>query len=136
MKDTFRKIIATLLSWTGLATLGLYTYNHSMIVKDYVAQYNYYIIGTLWIIFLAFFLQFGIVVFRGNKLKIKAILAWLVVILMGYYYIKNDVWAGIYAWDIIMVLWVLMIYLTLAWLIVTQKAEKQIEKAKQVVIEV
>lgn len=55
---------------------------------------------------------------------------------MWYYFIENNATTTIYAWDIISILGVLMVYLTLVWLIVTKKAEKKVLQGRQIVIEV
>lgn len=136
MKDTVRKIISTIIAFGWLSTLWFYMYQGLPVIKDYVIQYNYYILGTLWIIFILFFLYFGIVVLTGKWLKVRAIILWLVVILFWYYFINNDPSRWIFAGDIIALLWVLMIYLSLAWLIVTKHAEKKQSLKKQVIIEV
>jgi hypothetical protein len=44
------------------------------VVKDYVVQNTYYIVGALGVIFLLFFLQFGLVVLSGKWLKIRAVI--------------------------------------------------------------
>lgn len=136
MKDTGRKTLSSLIALWWLATLGIYMYRWLPLVKEYVAQYNYYILAALGAIFVVFFLQFWLVVLSGKWLKIRAIILWLFVILFWYYFINNDVSRGIYAGDIIALLWVLMIYLSLAWMIVTKSAEKKEALKKQVIIEV
>lgn len=136
MRDTGRKIISAILALWWLATLGFYMYQWAPIVKDYVAQNMYYIVWALALIFIIFFLQFGLVVLPGKRLKLKAVVMWLLVVILWYYFISNDAAAWMFAGDIISLLWVLIIYLSLAWVIVTKQAEKKEALKKQVVIEV
>ncbi len=136
MKDKGRKIICSIIAFWWLATLWIYMYRWMPLVKDYVAQYNYYILAALGLLFIVFFLQFGLVLLHGKWLKVRAIVIWLAVILIWYYFINNDASRGIYAGDIITLIWVLMIYLSLVWVIVTKQAEKKQALKKQVIIEV
>ena len=136
MKDTGRKITSSLLSLWWLATLGIYMFRWMPVVKDYVAQNTYYILWALGIIFAVFFLQFWLVLFSGKWLKVRAIVMWLAVILLWYYFVNNDASRWIYAGDIITLIWVAMIYLSLVGLIVTKQAEKKESLKKQVIIEV
>ena len=136
MKDTGRKITSSMLALWWLATLGIYMYRWMPVVKDYVAQNTYYILWALGIIFVMFFLQFWLVLFSGKWLKVRAIVMWLAVILLWYYFINNDASRWIFAGDIITLIWVAMIYLSLVWLIVTKQAEKKQALKKQVIIEV
>ena len=136
MKDTGRKIISSLLALSWLATLGIYMYQWIAVVKEYALQYNYYVLIALWLLFVMFFLQFWLVVLSWKWLKIRAVVIWLLVVLLWYYFINNDASRWIFAWDIISIIWVLMIYLSLAWVIVTKHAEKKEALKKQVIIEV
>lgn len=136
MKDTGRKTLSSMIALWWLATLGIYIFRWLPLVKEYVAQYNYYILAALGTIFIVFFLQFWLVILSGKWLKIRAIILWLFVILLWYYFINNDVSRGIFAGDIIIFLWVLMIYFSLAWLIVTKQAVKKEALKKQIIIEV
>lgn len=136
MKDTARKIIASILSLGWLATIGLSLQQWMTIVQSHLVQHSMYIITAVLVIFLAFFLQFGITIIPGKRLKMKWVLAWLTVILMWHYFFANNIENRVFVWDILLVIGVLMVYLTLAWLIVTKWAEKAIEKSKQTIIEV
>ena len=136
MKDTGRKIISSLLSLWWLVTLGLYMYRWMPLVKDYATQNTNYILWALGILFIVFFLQFWLVLISGKWLKVRAIVMWLLVVLLWYYFINNDSSRWIFAWDIISIIWVLMVYLSLAWVVVTKQAEKKEALKKQVIIEV
>ncbi len=136
MKDTIKKIIASILSLGGLAVLGFYVYQWMPVVKDYMAQYTWYVLGAFAVLFLAFFLQFGIVVLPAKWLKVRAVVLGLVIAMGWYYFIANDAAINLFAGDVIWLIWVLMIYLTLAWWIVTKSAQKKVEQWKQIVIEV
>jgi hypothetical protein len=136
MKDTGKRILSAILALWWLGTLWLYIYQWLPVVKEYMMQYNYTIIGALWVLFVFFFLQFSLLILPGKWLKIKAVVIGLLVVLMWYYFINNNASKWIYAGDIISLLWVLMIYLSLGWMIVTKQAEKKISEGKQVIIEV
>lgn len=69
-------------------------------------------------------------------LKIRAVVVGLLLVLAGHYFLINNPNAGIFAGDMIALLWVVIVFLTLGWLIVTTKAAKKIEQSKQIVIEV
>lgn len=136
MKDILRRVLSILLPWAGLATIGRYTMNWTTIVKDYLMAYNYPILGLLAVVFLFFLVQYWLIVVVQKWLKVQAVLLWLVVILIAHYALVNDASNYIYASDIIMIIGVLMVYLPLAWLIVTEKTQQKIIESKQVIIEV
>lgn len=136
MKDSVKKIISTLIALGWLVTLGIYMYQWTTLIKDYVAQYNYYIIGALWAVFLIFLLQFWLVILPGKWLKVRAVVMGLIIVLLSYYFVNNDASSGVFAADILSVLWVLMIYLSLAGVTITKQAENKIAQSKQVIIEI
>jgi hypothetical protein len=135
-KDIIRKIIASILSLWGIALLGYYFQQNVAIAKEYVAAYNAYVLIGLIVVFLAFFLHFGIVLFTWKWLKARAIVLGLLLIVASHYFVGNDVTNKMYAWDAISVIWVAMIFLTLWGLIVTKQAQQKLEQSKQVIIEV
>ncbi len=136
MKDILRRVLSILLPWAGLATIARYTMNWTTIVKEYLVAYNYPILGLLVAILLFFLVQYGIAVLVQKWLKVQAVLLGIVVILFAYYALVNDVSNHIYASDIVMIVGVLMVYLPLAGLIVTEKTQQKIIESKQVIIEV
>lgn len=136
MKDILRRVLSILLPWVGLATIARYTMNWTTIVKEYLTAYNYPILGLLVAILLFFLVQYGIAVLVQKWLKVQAVLLGIVVILFAYYALVNDVSNHIYASDIVMIVGVLMVYLPLAGLIVTEKTQQKIIESKQVIIEV
>lgn len=60
----------------------------------------------------------------------------LIIVLLSYYFVNNDASSGVFAADILSVLWVLMIYLSLAGVTITKQAENKIAQSKQVIIEI
>lgn len=136
MKDTIRKVLSTIIALIGIGTIGYYAYNWVQIIAPWYEQYKTFVLILFAVLFLAFFLQFGIVVFPWNRLKIKWILAGLVMILAGNYLLVNNSWSNVFASDIVMLLGVCTVYLTAAGLIVTKKAEKAVQSWKQTIIEV
>lgn len=136
MKDTVRKVLSTIIALVGIGTIGYYLYNGVQIVASWYASYTTFVLVLFAVLFLAFFLQFGIVAIPWNRLKVKWILAGIVMILAGNYLLLNDAGNKIFASDIIMLLGVCTVYLTAAGLIVTKKAEKAVQKWKQTIIEV
>lgn len=108
----------------------------TQLVKDYLMSYNYIVLGGLVIVLLAFLLQFGILTVAAKWLKVRAVVMGLLVILIAYYCIVNDAGQYVFAGDILTVIGVLMVYLPLAGLIVTQKTQQRITESKQVIIEV
>ena len=136
MRDTIRRIIATVL-WLGwIAVMGYYTYNNITIVKDYMMNYNYYILWATSVLLLLFVLWYGIGLMPIKWLKIRSVSVGLLLILAGYYLFVNNPSAYIFVGDVLSVIWVLIVFLTLWWLIITTKATKKIETSKQIVIEV
>ncbi len=136
MKDILRRVLSVLLPGVWLATIGRYAMNWITIIKDYLTAYNYPILGLLAVIFLFFLVQYGFFTIVQKWLKVQAVLLWLVVVLIAHYALINDVNNYIYASDIVMIIGVLMVYLPLAWLIVTEKTQQKIIESKQVIIEV
>lgn len=136
MKDILRRILSIALPWAGLATIGRYMMQGTQLVKDYLMSYNYIVLGGLVIVLLAFLLQFGILTVAAKWLKARAVVMGLLVILIAYYCIVNDAGQYVFAGDILTVIGVLMVYLPLAGLIVTEKTQQKITESKQVIIEV
>ena len=136
MKDIIRRIIATILPLSWLATIGLYMYHGQSVIKDYMQSNQYIVLSAFVLIFLAFLFHFGILSVAAKWLKARGVVMWLLVVVWSTYFIANDASVGMYAWDILVVIGVLMMYLTLAGLIVTSKAEEQVMESKQQIIEV
>lgn len=136
MKDTVRKILAMLLPIGGLAVLGLYTAQNITIVQNHMLSQQWVVLGVIAAILLAFFLQFGIVVFTRKRPKVRAIGYGVALLLMAHYTLVDDVQRNIFAGDIMTLLGVLIVFLTLAGWIVTHSVQKKIQEGKQVIIEV
>ncbi len=136
MKDAIRRIISIILPLAGMATLGRYMYQGQAVVKDYMQSNQYIILAAFALVFLIFLFHFGILSIAAKRLKLKAAVMGLLVILGATYFITNDASKGIYAWDMLIVIGVLMLYLTLAGLIVTKKVQNKITESKQQIIEV
>ncbi len=135
-KDIIRKIVASIISLWGIAMIWYYYSQNIAIAKQYVSQYNLSVVILIVVIFLAFFLHFGIVVLTWKWLKARAIALGLLLIVSSHYFVDNNVANNMFAGDIISVLWVAIIFLTLGGLIVTKQAQQKLEKSKQVIIEV
>jgi peptidoglycan/LPS O-acetylase OafA/YrhL len=136
MKDIIRRIIATILPLAGIATLGRYIYQGQSVVKDYMQSNQYIVLAAFALVFLAFLFHFGILSIAAKRLKLKGIVMGLLIILGATYFIANDASKGMFAWDILAVIGILMLYLTLAWMIVTSKAQSKVVESKQQIIEV
>ena len=129
-------MIATILPLGWMSVLWWYIYHGQSVVKEYMQSNEYIVLGAFALVFLAFLFHFGILSIAAKWLKIRGVVMWLLVVIGAYYFIANDVSRWLYAWDIILVIWVLMIYLTLAWWIVTTKASEKVVESKQQIIEV
>lgn len=136
MKDILRRVFAAVLSLWWLWVIWYYMNTNSIIVKEYVSQYNYYIIGAIGLLLVYFFVQFVLLLISPKWGKVKWVIVGLVLVLLSFYFIKNDGVNSMYAGDILWVIGILMVYLTLAWYIVTKQAQKAVERSKQIVIEV
>ncbi len=136
MKDILRRVLSILLPVAGIGTIVRYMSQGMQVVKDYWMSNMYIVLGWLWLVFLIFLFQFGILSIAAKWLKVRAVVMGLIVILIGYYCINNNASQNMFAGDIISVVGVLMVYLPLAWFIVTEKTQQKIVESKQVIIEV
>lgn len=97
MKDAIRRIISIILPLAGMATLGRYMYQGQAVVKDYMQSNQYIILAAFALVFLIFLFHFGILSIAAKRLKLKAAVMGLLVILGATYFITNDASKGIYA---------------------------------------
>lgn len=77
--------------------IARYMMHNVMIVQDAWAGQQLLVLGACVVILLAFFLQFGIVMFPGKWLKMRAVGMGLLLILVSHYGLADNVHAGVYA---------------------------------------
>lgn len=114
MKDTARRAISFLLPIGGLSILAWYTQHHVTIIQSARVSQQRAILGVFAVILLAFLLQFGIVMFPGKWLKLRAVAMGLLLIIASHFFLIDNAQAGIYAGDLMTVIGLLMLFLSLA----------------------
>jgi hypothetical protein len=119
-----------------MAVLGWYIGHHDAIIDAAWVSQQWAVLAIFGVILLAFLLQFGIVMFLGKWLKVRAVIMGLMLLMLSHYTLIDNAQVGIYAGDMMSVIALLMIFLALAGWIVTKKVEQKIQEGRQVIIEV
>ena len=133
--DIVRRIFAILLPALWLGTIGWYMYNGNQI-SNLPEPYSFIVTWLVVLLLLVFLIVFGVLALPISKAKLWAIVISLLIVILGYWFLLNDVDKGIYVWDIVTVIGVIMTYLSLWWLMVSKKSQQKLKESKQIVIEV
>lgn len=133
--DIVRRIFAILLPALWLGTIGWYVY-YGKQISNLPEPYSFIVTWLVVLLLLVFLIVFGVLALPISKAKLWAIVISLLIVILGYWFLLNDVDKGIYVWDIVTVIGVIMTYLSLWWLMVSKKSQQKLKESKQIVIEV
>ncbi len=132
-KDLALRIIRIIL-WLSLVGYAYYIYSNKLIITSN-PDFNVYWVGFL-VAFGIFVLVMGIVNICLPRMKTIQFLAWIFLILFGYYFFKDNPEKCVFVSDILRVLWVLLVVLGPFGLCVPNKCKKIEEEKKIEIIEV
>lgn len=133
--DILRRIFAILLPAVWIGAIGWYVY-HGNQVSTLPEPYSIIITWLIGLLLVGFLIVFGLLALPISKAKLWATVASLLVVVLGYWFLVNDVDKAIYVGDLVTVIGVIMAYLSLWGLMVSKKAQQKLKESKQIVIEV
>jgi len=124
MKDIFKRIIISIVSWLFIGYLAYLFFQNTVIVQSWFTQYNnvYYLILILICLFL--FILFGIYPVHFRMTKATLFVLGLALIIIWDTVLLNDLSTYVYVGDIFKVLWVVLTLLAWTNLLITDKVKK------------
>lgn len=136
MKDIFKRISISLISWLFLGYLAYLFFQTTIIVQSGFIEYNtlYYVVLALICLFL--FILFGIYPVHFRMTKATLFVLGIALIIIGDTVLINDVSTYVYVGDIFKVLGVLLTLLAWTNVLVTDKVKKIQSNKKVEIIEV
>ncbi len=136
MKDIFKRVIISIISWLFIGYLAYLFFQNTVIVQSWFDQFNnlYYLILILVCLFL--FILFGIYPVHFRMTKATLFVLGLGLIIIWDTVLLNDVSTYVYVGDIFKVLWVVLTLLAWTNLLITDKVKKIWSDKKVEIIEV
>jgi hypothetical protein len=136
MKDIFKRVIISIVSWLFIGYLAYLFFQNTVIVQSWFTQYNniYYLILILVCLFL--FILFGIYPIHFRMTKATLFVLGLALIIIWDTVLLNDLSTYVYVGDIFKVLWVVLTLLAWTNLLITDKVKKIWSDKKVEIIEV
>lgn len=136
MKDSIKRIIISMISWWFLWYLWYLFFQQIIIVNSSFVWYNTLYYGILLLIFLFFFVLFGIYPVHFRMTKATLFVVWLALIIVWDTVLINDISTHVYIWDIVKIFGVIITLLAWTNVLITDKVKKQQTNKKVQVIEV
>lgn len=136
MKDLFKRISISIVSWLFLGYIAYLFFQNIIIVQSGFIEYNmiYYLI--LFLICLFLFLLFGIYPVHFKMTKATLFVLGIALIVIWDTVLLNDIANHVYVADIFKVLWVILTLLAWTNVLITDKVQKVKQNKKIQVIEV
>ncbi len=136
MKDIFKRIIISIISWLFLGYLAYLFFQNTIIVQSGFIEYNtlYYLVLVVICLFL--FILFGIYPIHFKMTKATLFVMGLALIVIWNTVLLNDINTYVYVGDIFKVLWVILTLLAWTNVLITDKVKKKKQEKNVQVIEV
>ena len=136
MKDIFKRIIISIISWLFLGYLAYLFFQNTIIVQSGFIEYNtlYYLVLVVICLFL--FILFGIYPIHFKMTKATLFVMGLALIVIWDTVLLNDINTYVYVGDIFKVLWVILTLLAWTNVLITDKVKKKKQEKNVQVIEV
>ncbi len=136
MKDIFKRVFISVISWAFLGYLAYLFFQNTMIVQWAFLEYNslYYLVLALICLFL--FILFGIYPIHFKMTKASLFVLGIALIIIWDTVLLNDIINTVYVGDIFKVLWVVLTLLAWTNVLITDKVKKQKQDKNIEIIEV
>lgn len=136
MKDIFKRLIISIISWLYMWYLVFLFTGWNIIVNSWYEQFNVWYYLILIVVLLVLFVFFWIYPVHFRMTKWTLFVLWIFLILIWNGVLLNDSKNGIYVWDLFQILGVVLTLLAWTNILITSKVIKKSKDKNVEIIEV